>query len=125
MDECKNFSIRYSRGELWALKPPFQKYAEYVFVPNHVKHQIVDYGIRRLLRPYRRSRAGLKLLQQIKEIASIVTNASIIPIRRTSITLPIKKCLVPLAPPLVKDKKYMDRIYFGFSKCKINLWKNR
>ena len=63
MDECRNFSIKYSRGELWALKPPFQKYAEHVFVPNHVKHQIVDYGIRRLLRPYRRCRAGLKLLQ--------------------------------------------------------------
>ena len=38
MDECKNFSIRYSRDELWALKLSFQKYAEQVTVPNNVKH---------------------------------------------------------------------------------------
>ena len=85
---------------------------------NHVKHWIVDYGIRRLLRPYRRSRTGLKLLQQIKKIARIITNASIIPNRRTSITQPIKRCLVLLAPPPIKDKNYMDRICWSLANVK-------
>ena len=38
MDKGKNFPIRYSRGELWTLKPPLQKDAKHVSVPNHVKH---------------------------------------------------------------------------------------
>ena len=118
MDECNNFSIRYSRGELWALKPPFQKYAEHVLVPNHVKHQIVDYGIRRTLSPYRRSRAGLKLLQWIGEIASIITKSSIIPDRRISITQPIKRCFVLLAPTSIKDKNYMERIYLALANVR-------
>ena len=118
MDKGKNFPIRYSRGELWTLKPPLQKDANHVSVPNHVKHQIMDYGIRRIPRPYRRSRAGVKLLQQIRKIASIVNDVSIILERRKSRTRSIKRCLVPLVPPLIKEKKYMDRIYLALANVR-------
>ena len=36
MDKGRNFPIRDSRGELWTLKPPLQKDAKHVSVPNHV-----------------------------------------------------------------------------------------
>ena len=78
MDKGKNLPIGYSRDELWTFKPPSQKEAKYISVSNHVKQQIMEYGIRRIPRPYRGSRAGVKLLQQIRKIASIVNNVPII-----------------------------------------------
>ena len=119
MDKGKHLPIRYSSGELWTLKPPLQKDTKHVSVPNHVKHQIMNYGIRRIPRPYRRSRAGVKLLQQIRKIASIVNNVSIISERRKSRTRLIKRCLVPLVPSLIKEKKkYMDRIYLALANVR-------
>ena len=117
MDKGKHFPTRYSRGELWTLKPPLQKDAKHVSVLNHVKHRIMDYGIRRIPRPYRRSRAGVKLLQQIRKIASIVNNVCIISERSKSRTRSIKRCLVPLVPPLIKEK-YMDRIYWALANVR-------
>ena len=118
MDMGKNLPIGYSRGKLWTLKPPSQKDAKHVFVSNHVKHGIMEYGIRRIPRPYRRSRAGVKLLQQIRKIASIVNNVSIILESRSSRTKLEKRCLVPLVPPLIKEKKYKDRIYLALANVR-------
>ena len=118
MDKGTNLPIRYSRGELWTLKPPLQKDAKHVSVPNHVKHRIMDYGNRRIPRPHRRSRTGVKLLQQIRKIASTVNNVSIISERRKCRIRLIKRCLVPLVPPLIKEKKYMDRIYLALASVR-------
>ena len=117
MDTCKNLPIEYSRGELWILKPPSQKDAKHVSVPNHVKHRIMEYGIRRIPRPYRRSRAGVKLLKWIRKIASIVNNVSKISESRRNTTKSIKRCLVPLVPPLIKEK-YKDRIYLALANVR-------
>ena len=91
MDKGRNLPIGYSRGELWTLKPPSQKEAKYISVSNHVKQRIMEYGIRRIPRPYRRSRAGVKLLQWIRKIASIVNNVPIISESRRSRTKLKKK----------------------------------
>ena len=118
MDKGKNLPIGYSRDELRTLKPPSQKEAKYVSVSNHVKQQIMEYGIRRIPRPYRRSRAGVKLLRQIRKIASIVNNVPIISESRRSRTKLEKRCLVPLVPPLIKEKKYKDRIYLALANVR-------
>ena len=78
----------------------------------------MEIGIRRIPRPYRRSRAGVKLLQQIRKIASIVNNVSIILESRRSRPKLEKRCLVPLVPPLIKEKKYKDRIYLALANVR-------
>ena len=78
----------------------------------------MEYGIRRIPRPYRRSRAGVKLLQRIRKIASIVNNVSIISESRRSRTKLEKRCLVPLVPPLIKEKKYKDRIHLALANVR-------
>ena len=93
---------------------------------NRNKWQMCYLHIHVLLqpRPYRRSRAGVKLLQWIRKIASIVNNVPIISESRRSRTKLKKRCLVPLVPPLIKEKKYKGQNLSGSGKCKINLWKN-
>ena len=77
----------------------------------------MEYGIRRIPRPYRRSRVGVKLLQWIRKIASIVNNVSIILESRSRTKLE-KRCLVPLVPPLIKEKKYKDRIHLALANVR-------
>ena len=125
MDKGKNLPIGYSRDELWTLKPPLQKEAKDVSVSNHVKQLIMEYGIRRIPRPYRRSRAGVKLLQRIRKIASIANNVHYSESSRSRTKLE-KRCLVPLVPPLIKEKKekkYNDRIYLALANVRSILGK--
>ena len=65
----------------------------------------------------------MKLLQQIRKIASIVNNVPIILESRRSRTKLEKRCLVPLVPPLIKEKKYKDRIYLALANVRSILGK--